>query len=84
MTKKLTFVTILVLTMLLVATPVLAGGDKVRGDKGLGDVEQHQVNFDDYASQRLVQNQEQVLTQNQVQLKAQIQWRNSKALHMWY
>ena len=84
MTRKLTFVTILVLTMLLVATPVLAGGDKVRGDKGLGDVEQHQVNFDDYASQRLVQNQEQVLTQNQVQLKAQIQRRHSKPLHMWY
>jgi hypothetical protein len=50
------FVAMVVVTMLLAATPVLAGGDKVRGDKGLGDVEQHQVNFDDYASQRLVQN----------------------------
>ena len=84
MKKKLTFMTILVLTLLLVVTPVLAGGDKNRGDKGLGDVEQHQVNFDEYASQRLVQNQEQVLNQVQEQLKVQARWRYSRPLHMWY
>ena len=85
MGKKVTFVAMVVLTMLLVATPVLAGGDKNRGDVGLGDVEQHQVNFDDYASHRLVQVQEQVLTQSQERVKLQARWRNyDKPLHMWY
>ena len=84
MEKKLTFVAILVLTMLLVVTPVLAAGDKNRGDVGVGDVEQHQVNWDEYASQRLVQNQEQVLNQNQEQPKVQMQWQYSEPLHMWY
>jgi hypothetical protein len=82
--KKLIFVTILVLTMLVVVTPVLAGGDKNRGDVGVGDVEQHQVSWDDYASHRLVQYQEQMLAQNQEQVKAQARWRYSKPLHMWY
>ena len=41
------------------------------GIESPGDVEQHQVSFDDYASQRLVQIQEQVLTQNQEQVKLQ-------------
>ena len=88
MEKKLIFVTILALTMLLVVTPVLAGGDKNRGDVGVGDVEQHQVSFDEYASQRLVQNQEQVLNQNQeqprVRAQVQVRWQYSKPLHMWY
>jgi hypothetical protein len=76
--KKLIFVTVVALTVLLVATPVLAGGDKNRGDVGLGTVEQHQVNWDDYASQRLVQNQEQVLSQNQEQLKVRVRVRLHK------
>ena len=75
---------ILVLTMLLAATPALAGGGKNRDDVGLGGIEQQQVNFDEYASQRLVQNQEQVLTQNQEQLRVQERQRHSTPLHMWY
>ena len=55
MGKRLTVVILLALTVLLVATPVLAGGDKNRGDVGQGDVEQHQIEWDEYASQRLVQ-----------------------------
>jgi hypothetical protein len=66
-------VTIIALTVLSIATPVLAGGDKNRGDVGTGTVEQHQVSWDKYESQRLVQNQEQVLSQNQVQLRQQVQ-----------
>ena len=86
MGKKLTFVAIVALTMLLVTTPVLAGGDKNRGDVGVGTVEQHQVNWDEYASQRLVQNQEQVLNQNQEQLKAQVQarWQYSPLEDLWF
>jgi len=88
--KKLIFVTILAITMLLVVTPVLAGGDKNRGDKGQGSVEQHQVNWDEYASQRLVQNQEQVLNQNQeqpkvrVRARVQAQWQNNGLEVLWY
>lgn len=78
MGKKLIFVTIVAITVLLVATPALAGGDKNRGDVGVGTVEQNQVNWDEYASQRLIQNQEQVLTQNQVQHKVQAQERLHK------
>ena len=88
MGKKLTFVIILALTMLVIATPVLAGGDKNRGDVGQGGVEQHQVSWDDYASQRLVQNQELVLTQNQEQLKVRaqvhVQWQNSRLADLWF
>jgi hypothetical protein len=41
--KKL-FVILLVLVMLVsIFTDVSAGGDKVRGDKGVGDVNQHQT-----------------------------------------
>jgi hypothetical protein len=88
--KKLIFVTILALTLLLVVTPVLAGGDKNRGDKGQGGVEQHQVNWDEYGSQRLVQNQEQVLNQSQEQPKVrvrerlQVQWQSNSLEHIWY
>ena len=84
MEKKLTFVIILVLAMLLVVTPVLAGGDKNRGDKGVGDVEQVQVSFVEYESHLLVQNQELVQNQNQEQSKVQTRWQNIKPLHMWY
>ena len=84
MTKRLTIVTILALTMLVVAMPVMAGGDKNRGDIGVGEVEQHQVSWDDYASQRLVQNQEQVLNQNQVQPRVRTRWQNIQPLHMWF
>jgi hypothetical protein len=82
--KKLTFVIILALAMLLVATPVLAGGDKNRGNVGEGDVEQHQVSWNEYESQRLEQNQEQVLTQHQEQLKVRAQWQNSRLAGLWY
>jgi len=84
--KKLIFVTMLLLTMLLVVTPVLAGGDKNRGTVGVGEVEQHQVSFDEYESQRLVQNQEQVLNQNQEQSRVRVrnQWQQVKWLHTWY
>jgi len=80
--KKLTLVTILVIAMLLVVTPVLAGGDKNRGDKGVGDVEQVQVSFVEYESHLLVQNQE--LVQNQNQEQSRMRWRYTKPLHMWY
>ena len=82
MGKKLTLVTILVIAMLLVVTPVLAGGDKNRGDKGVGDVEQVQVSFVEYESHLLVQNQE--LVQNQNQEQSRMRWRYTKPLHMWY
>lgn len=84
MGKRLTFVILLALTVLLVATPVLAGGDKNRGDVGQGEVEQHQIEWDEYASQRLVQNQELVLTQTQEQLKVQAQWQYSRLSDLWY
>ena len=84
MGKRLTFVILLALTVLLVATPVLAGGDKNRGEVGQGDVEQHQIEWDEYASQRLVQNQELMLTQNQEQLKVQAQWQYSRLSDLWY
>ena len=90
MRKKLTFVAILALTMLLVVTPVLAGGDKNRGDKGQGEVAQHQVNWDEYGSQRLVQNQEQVSNQNQeqprvrVRARVQAQWQKTGLDDLWF
>ena len=90
MTRKLAFVTILMLTILLVVTPVMAGGDKNRGDKGQGGVEQHQVNWDEYGSQRLVQNQEQVLNQSQeqpmvrVRARVQAQWQKYGLEGLWY
>ncbi|MFN2219797.1 MAG: hypothetical protein ACK2UA_14405 [Anaerolineae bacterium] len=86
MGKKLAFVTIIALTVLLVATPVLAGGDKNRGDVGTGAVEQHQVNWDVYESQRLVQNQEQVLSQNQEQLqvRVQVQLHKNSLKYTWF
>ena len=85
MEKKLTFVAILVLTMLLVVTPVLAGGDKNRGDKGVGDVEQVQVSFVEYESHLLVQNQELVQNQSQERSRVQKRWQQySKPLHMWF
>ncbi|MFN2186938.1 MAG: hypothetical protein ACK2UU_23405 [Anaerolineae bacterium] len=72
MGRKLAFVIIVALTVLSIATPVLAGGDKNRGEVGVGTVEQHQVNWDVYESQRLIQNQEQVLTQNQEQARVRV------------
>ena len=84
MGKRLTFVILLALTVLLVATPVLAGGDKNRGDVGQGEVEQHQIEWDEYASQRLVQNQELVLNQNQLQPKVQAQWQYSRLADLWF
>ena len=88
MGKKLTFVIILVLTMLVVVTPVLAGGDKNRGDKGVGDVEQVQVSFVEYESHLLVQNQELVQNQSQeqsrVRARVQAHWQNITPLHMWF
>ena len=84
MGKRLTVVILLALTVMLIATPVLAGGDKNRGDVGQGDVEQHQIEWDEYASQRLVQNQELVLNQNQEQLKVQAQWQKSKLADLWF
>ena len=92
MKRKLALVTILVLAMLLAVTPVMAGGDKNRGDKGQGAVEQHQVNWDGYGSQRLEQNQYQyqVLTQNQAQLQVQVRTRVQTQLQicgledLWY
>ena len=86
MGKRLTFTILLALTVLMVATPVLAGGDKNRGDVGQGDVEQHQIEWDEYASQRLVQNQELVLNQNQNQLKpmVQAQWHNGRLADLWF
>lgn len=42
--KQKMIILILVCLLLLTSTfTVLAGGDKVRGDKGVGDVSQHQV-----------------------------------------
>ena len=82
MKKKLTFVAILALSMLLIVTPVLAGGDKNRGAKGQGDVEQVQVSFVEYESHLLVQNQE--LVQNQIQEQSRMRWQYTKPLHMWY
>ena len=86
MGKRLTFVILLALTVLLVATPVLAGGDKNRGDVGQGDVEQHQIEWDEYASQRLVQNQELVLTQTQEQsrVRTRTQWPESRLAGLWF
>ena len=84
MGKKLTLVTILVLAMLLVVTPVLAGGDKNRGDKGVGDVEQVQVSFVEYESHLLVQNQELVQNQSQERSRVRTRWQYVKPLHMWY
>ena len=84
MGKKLSLVTILVLAMLLVVTPVLAGGDKNRGDKGVGEVEQVQVSFVEYESHLLVQNQELVQNQIQEQSRVQKRWQYTKPLHMWY
>ena len=88
MAKKLIFVTILALTMLLVVTPVLAGGDKNRGDKGVGDVEQVQVSFVEYESHLLVQNQELVQNQSQeqsrVRARLQMQWPNNRLKYIWY
>ena len=82
MRKRLISLTIVALTMLLVVTPVLAGGDKNRGTVGVGDVEQHQVSWVAYESRLLTQ--EQVLTQTQEQLKRQARWRNSKLAGLWY
>ena len=84
MAKKLIFLTILALTMLLVVTPVLAGGDKNRGDKGVGDVEQVQVSFVEYESHLLVQNQELVQNQSQEQSRVRTRWQYTKPLHIWY
>lgn len=90
MEKKLTCVIILALAMMLITTPVFAGGDKNRGDKGQGEVEQHQVNWDEYGSQRLVQNQQQVLNQNQAQPKVRVrarvqtQWQNNGLEDRWF
>ncbi len=82
MRKKLIFLTILALTLFLVVTPVMAGGDKNRGTVGVGDVEQHQVSWDEYESQRLTQ--EQVLTQTQVQLRERARYRYSALADLWY
>ena len=84
MGKKLSLVTILVLAMLLVVTPVLAGGDKNRGDKGVGEVEQVQVSFVEYESHLLVQNQELVQNQSQEQSRVRTRWQYTEPLHMWY
>jgi hypothetical protein len=86
--KRHLFLAAMMIALVLVAKPVLAGGDKNRGDVGQGDVEQHQVEWDEYASQRLVQNQELVLTQNQEQLKVRaqvhVQWQNSRLADLWF
>ena len=92
MKRQLTYMIILALAISLVATPVMAGGDKNRGGVGKGDVEQHQVSWDEYESQRLVQ--EQVLTQTQEQLKVQVrvraqaqvqtQWQKSRLASLWF
>ncbi len=87
---RTTFVILLALTMLLVATPVLAGGDKNRGAVGTGDVVQVQVSGLEYESRQLVQ--EQVLTQNQEQpqvrvqarVQAQSQWQNGGLADLWF
>lgn len=84
MRKKLIFLTILVITMFLVVTPVMAGGDKNRGTVGVGDVEQHQVSWVAYESRLLTQ--EQVLTQTQVLLRARVRarWQNGRLADLWY
>jgi len=72
------------LAMLLITTPVLAGGGKNRGTVGVGDVEQHQVSWVAYESRLLTQ--EQVLTQTQEQLKVRVRarWQNSRLAGLWY
>ncbi len=84
MRKRLIFLTILVITMFLVVTPVMAGGDKNRGTVGVGDVEQHQVSWVAYESRLLTQ--EQVLTQTQVQTMARMRHRysHSPLADLWY
>ena len=84
--KRHLFLAAMMIALVLVAKPVLAGGDKNRGDVGQGDVEQHQVEWDEYASQRLVQNQELVLTQTQLQSRVQTrtQWPESRLADLWY
>lgn len=75
MKRTLTLVIVLALALLVAVTPVLAGGDKNRGEVGTGTVEQNQVSWDEYESSRHVENQEQVQTQTQVQTKARVRAR---------
>jgi len=41
--RKMTMLAITIVLVLAVTIPALAGGDKVRGDNGQGQVNQHQV-----------------------------------------
>jgi hypothetical protein len=43
MHRKLLLILLIVALWVLAASPVAAGGDKVRGEKGEGSVNQHQV-----------------------------------------
>lgn len=43
MKRKIVILAIVLFLLAIMSTPVLAGGDKVRGDNGAGSVIQHQV-----------------------------------------
>jgi hypothetical protein len=43
MKRKITVILILIVLALISVTPVIAGGDQVRGEKGAGFVKQEQV-----------------------------------------